>query len=61
MSSVSCFKSSLEKICKNLKTLKLCGTNEPVLVDILKKCQKIEEFTLSIDRLHCKSFFIFFH
>ena len=61
MLSLSRFNSSSEKICKNLKTLKLCGTNEPLIVDILKKCQKIEEFTLSIDRLHCKSFFIFFH
>ena len=56
MSSLSCFNSSLEKVCKNLKTITFYCTAEPLLVNILKKCQKIEEFTLFSKGSHCKFF-----
>ena len=56
MSSLPCFNSSLEKIFKNLKSINFFGTTEPLVVDILKKCQKIEEFYLFTDDSHCKSF-----
>ena len=55
MPSLPFFHSSLEKICKNLKTIKLIGTAEPLLINILKKCQKIEDVTLFSYRFHCKS------
>ena len=56
MSSLPCFNSSLEIIFRNLKSIKFVGTAEPLIVDILKRCQKIEEVTLLIEDSHCKYF-----
>ena len=61
MSSLPCFNSSLEKVYKNLKTIKLIGTAELLLVNILKRSKKIEELTIFSEGSHCKfSFKLFF-
>ena len=59
ISNLSCFDSSLEKIFKNLKSIRFFGTAESIIIDILKKCQKIEDLIIYCEDFPCKSFLIF--